>query len=165
MTKLSAVRGAPLFAFSLGPTPHPPTLNSTVGILTWSPPCFIWKSLLQRYRCQGILRCVRTVRASITERVHCVGRDQAVGRLSTVSISVKEGVFPAEESFHLDVETHQYATPSPVFTQHPQSERTIETSYPLRACIGPDASLSLQLLSALNAACNCYSNVTYFVSY
>ena len=69
--------------------------------------------VLQRYGRQGILRCVRTARSSITRRVHCVGRDQAVGRLSAVSMRIKEGVPPAEESFHLDVKTHQSTTPMP----------------------------------------------------
>jgi len=80
--------------------------------------------VLQRYGRQDILRCVRTVRTSVTRRVHCVGRDEAVGRLSTVSMRVKEGASSAEESFHLDVETHQSTTPMPgVYSTPPQKSK------------------------------------------
>ena len=85
------------------------------------------------YGRQGLLTCVTPVLTSITRGLHCVGRDQAVGRLSTVSMRVKEGVSPAEESFHLGVETHQSATRScPVLLRPPpKCKNKGKTSYPL----------------------------------
>ena len=71
--------------------------------------------VLQRYGHQGLLRCVTTVLAGITWRTHCVGRDQTVGRLSTISMKAKEGVSLAEESFQLGVETHRSTTIMPAF--------------------------------------------------
>ena len=47
--------------------------------------------MLQHYGRQGILKCVRTGRTSITRRVHYGGRYQDVGRISTVSMRSKKG--------------------------------------------------------------------------